>query len=200
MKRVVDEINLSSSEITLYKSLANLLKELGMSDGVIVDQFAYRLIGINIKLEQNWINIVVDKDKLSWTPKQPSLREISLVNHPRYELCEKFRKKFKTALRIIPEDSQILKTLSYQYLLPFGKILNVAYPIKNIQGFTGLVEKYIAKEKLEKGSFAKKEVLRWIRNTQKVLDYANSKTDRKLIKACQLCLKNLNTLYELCVN
>lgn len=188
----VDVEHLSPREASMLEDLAKLLRDLGLEHGIVVDYYAYRMRGYGLKWQgAEWVNVVVDKDKLPWEPRAPSIREVSLVSHPNYATHERFREKYRISLRLIPESGANIEGLGDEFTFPSGERLNIARPVRNVQGFTNLVRQYC---NLPQNSIELAAVERWTANIESLNSAAERQRDSTLVEACGECIKELARL------
>lgn len=181
----------------MLRGLSNLLYDLELEDSILVDYFAFRLRGYDVVWDRIDVNLVVDKDRLTWEPRDMNPREISLLGHPKYPLYERFVLEYGYPLHLIPETSSNMEGLYDQFIFSTGERLNVVKPVRNIEGFAHLIRQYC---ELAPTSFSPEAVQRWTSNIRNVKSSAEKMHDYDLVKACVNCEKQLELLYSRCLS
>lgn len=176
---------------TLEK-LNNLFQKWGLEkdDWSLVGEWALRLRGYDIQPRKGHIDIQVNRRKLPWKVRPGEDSTIPPKNSREFQVFKEFVRQTRFGPHLIPLPLDpcgmgvIVKDSTF-YSLPDKNKIRIEKPKAQIIQRVKILKSYV-----KQGVWDEKKIKRWLDYFQLVKKAAEKKKDEKLIRACQLALKN----------
>lgn len=176
------------------EKLEELLGDWGLdkNDWILIAQYAYRLLGYDVKVREGHLNILANKTKLLWEVKE------GLEAHPRvgtsaYEQHQQFMKKTGFEVDINPLSPHILKERlkeSVSYTLPNKKQINVLTPKELLKELDNLLSLCNAE------GWGEEKGARVLKSVKNQIEVFKKRDEKELVEAYEKLFSKYRYLLE----